>query len=118
MTKLLTLTAITVLALLATVPMHAQNGPLTVTAFVENQTCLSKDFVQVSFSASATSDVQPVGYRWDLNNDGKPDTKMSTNPDAVQIYGDETSVSAKVVAVNKAGERAANSVTFTTIKCR
>lgn len=118
MRTLLTSAAVLFLAAVSALPMNAQNGPLAVTAFVENQVCLSKDFVQVTLSASATSDTQPVGYRWDTNNDGKPDTKISTDPSTIVIYGDELSATAKVVALNKGGERAQNSITFTTLKCR
>ena len=111
--------ALACLALSVSVPAHAQSqGPLTVTAMVENQVCLSKDFVQVSFNAVAVSDTQPVGFRWDLNNDNKPDTPLSTDPTATRIYGDETPVTVRVVAINKAGERARDSLQFVTIKCR
>lgn len=108
-----------VAALALASPVHAQSSsPLTVTAMVENQVCLSKDFVQVTFSAVATSDTQPVGFRWDFNNDGRPDTARTTDPSAVQIFPDESSVTSKVQAVNKAGERAADSISFSTLKCK
>jgi hypothetical protein len=107
------------LALLLALPGYAQSSaPLTVTGMVENQVCLSKDFVQVTFTAVATSDVQPVGFRWDLNNDGKLDTPRNTDPTAVRVYGDELPVTVRVSAVNKAGERAQDSLSFTTMKCR
>lgn len=107
------------LALLAGIPAHAQSAaPLSVTAMVENQVCLSKDFVQVTFTAVATSDVQPVGFRWDLNNDGKLDTARNTDPTAVRVYGDELPVTVKVSAVNKAGERTQDALAFSTMKCR
>ncbi|HEY7097828.1 MAG TPA: PKD domain-containing protein [Terriglobales bacterium] len=105
------------LALLFAMPMHAQNA-LTVTAMVENQVCLSKDFVQVTFTAVADSDSQPVGFRWDLNNDNKPDTQLNTDPTAVRVYGDESNITVKVVALNKAGERARDILRFATLKCR
>jgi len=107
------------LAFLATLPVHAQsNAPLSVNAFVQNQTCISKDFVQVTLSASATSDSHPVGFRWDLNNDNKLDTQLSTDPDQVHVYADESAVSVKVLALNKAGQRATDSLTFTTLRCK
>jgi len=106
-------------ALLLALPAHAQSQPdaLTVDGFVENQVCLSGDFVQVSFSASATSDSQPVGFRWDFESDGIPDTRRNTNPDAVHIFPDETIVTSRVVAVNKAGNRAQDRITFSTLRC-
>ena len=117
--SVLCFTTLACLALLCSVPMNAQSGtPLTVTAMVENQVCLSKDFAQVTFTAVAVSDTQPVGFRWDLNNDNKPDTQLDTDPTAVRIYGDEAPVTVKVLAINKAGERARNTLRFTTIKCR
>jgi len=116
--KMIVASALACLALMVSVPMHAQSSaPLTVTAMVESQVCLSKDFAQVTFTAVATSDVQPVGFRWDLNNDNKPDTARSTDPTAIQVYGDEAPVTVKVSAINKNGERASNVLSFTTIKC-
>lgn len=106
------------LALFAAFPMQAQSDvALTVTAIVENQVCLSKDFVQVNLSAMATSGSQPVGFRWDFTSDGRFDTQRNTDPGAAHIYPDEAVVTAKVGAVNKAGERAQDSITFSTLKC-
>ncbi|HZQ70290.1 MAG TPA: hypothetical protein VFA68_17310 [Terriglobales bacterium] len=106
------------IALLVALPIHAQSSaPLTVTAVVDNQVCLSKDFVQVTLTAMATSDTQPVGFRWDFNNDGKLDTRLSTDPSAVHIYADESVVTSKVQSLNKAGERAQDSISFATLKC-
>jgi len=107
------------MALLVALPVHAQSAaPLTVAAMVENQVCLSKDFVQVTYSAMATSDSQPVGFRWDFNNDGKLDTRLTTDPSAVRIFADESLVTSKVLAINKAGERAQDSIAFATLKCK
>jgi PKD repeat protein len=106
------------IALLTALPIHAQSSaPLTVTTMVENQVCLSKDFVQVTLSAMATSDTQPVGFRWDFNNDGRIDTQHTTDPSGVHIYADESVVTSKVQAVNKAGQRAQDSISFSTLKC-
>jgi PKD repeat protein len=98
--------------------MHAQSAaPLTVNALVENQTCISKDFVQVTLSASATSDSQPVGFRWDFTSDGKFDTPRSTETTAVHVYADEGFVTAKVGAINKLGQQAQDTVSFATLNC-
>jgi PKD repeat protein len=116
---ILTSGTLALLALVAVVPAHAQTAaPLTVTAMVENQVCLSKDFVQVTFSAMSTSDSQPVGYRWDFNNDGRLDTKLTTDPSGVHIFGDESVFTSKILALNKAGERAQDSISFSTLKCK
>ena len=120
MRKLIAFSGFLGFALLLAVPMHAQAAPdsLTVTAFVENQVCLSKDFVQVTFSATAESSSQPVGFRWDFNMDGQADTARSTDPSAMHVYPDESVATSKVVAVNKQDNRAQDSITFTTLKCR
>ena len=118
-TGITSLAALFFVALLSAMPAQAQStAPLTVTAMVENQVCLSKDFVQVTFSATATSDSQPVGFKWDFNNDGRPDTRLSTDPTATQVFPDESAVTTKIVALNKAGERAQDSISFATLKCR
>ena len=115
---ILTSGTLALLALLAVLPAQAQSAaPLTVTAMVENQVCLSKDFVQVTFSAMSTSDTQPVGYRWDFNSDGKLDTRLTIDPSGVHIFADESAFTTKVLAVNKAGERAQDSISFSTLKC-
>ncbi len=107
-----------VLGLLLATSLNAQSAaPLTVTAFVENQTCLGGDFVQVTLSASATSDFQPVGFRWDFTNNGSFDTPRSTEASVTQVYPDETNVTAKVGAVNKNSERASDLITFSTLEC-
>lgn len=62
----------------------------------------------------ATSSSQPVGFRWDFTNDGKFDTQRSTDSNVVQIYADESVFTAKVGAINKACERAQDSITFST----
>jgi hypothetical protein len=110
--------AVSCIALLTALPIHAQSSaPLTVTAVVENQVCLSKNFVQVTLTAMATSDTQPVGFRWDFNNDGRLDTQLTTDPSGVHIYADESVGTSKVQALNKAGERAQDSISFSTLKC-
>lgn len=117
-TRIFALFALACMALLA-VPMHAQTpAALTVTAFVENQVCLSKDFVQVTFSATATSDSNPVGFRWDFTNDGTFDTARNTDSSAVHVFPDESVVTSRVGAINRAGERAQNRLQFATLKCR
>jgi hypothetical protein len=117
--KIFSSAALASLALFLVVPMHAQSSaPLTVTALVENQVCLSKDFVQVNLSASATSDSQPVGFRWDFTNNGSFDTRRNTDPSETHIYPDESPVTVRVGAINKAGERAQDTITFSTLRCR
>src|SRR5262249_20950152 len=119
MKKVLLTLGVGALALLAAAPMHAQsNAPLAVTALVENQTCLGGDFVQVTLSASATSDTQPVGFRWDFTNDGRFDTQRSTETSVVHVYPDESNVTAKVGAVNKLGEQARDTISFSTLNCK
>jgi PKD repeat protein len=118
MRKVIFCATVSCIALLTALPIHAQStAPLTVTAMVENQVCLSKDFVQVTFTAMATSDTQPVGFRWDFNSDGKLDTQLTTDPSGVHVYADESVVTGKVLALNKAGQRAQDSISFSTLKC-
>ena len=119
MRKLMTLSALLGLALMLSVPMHAQVVPnsLTVTAFVENQVCMGGDFVQVTFSATATSSSNPVGFRWDFNNDGRFDTPRNTDSTAVRIFRDEAQFTTRVGAINQAGETAQNRIRFTTMEC-
>lgn len=110
--------AVSCIALLTALPIHAQSSaPLTVTAVVENQVCLSRNFVQVTLTAMAISDTQPVGFRWDFNNDGRLDTQLTMDPSGVHIYADESVGTSKVQALNKAGERAQDSISFSTLKC-
>jgi PKD repeat protein len=117
-------TVITLLSIIAFVsailvlPAGAQTESLTVTAFVENQTCMGGDFVKVDFTATATSSSNPVGFRWDFNNDGRFDTQLSTNPDASRIFPDETTVTVTVGALNREGNRARDSITFATLRCQ
>src|SRR5689334_12711175 len=75
------------LLLLFSLPGQSQSAPtkLTVSGFVQNQMCINNDFVKVTLSATADSDSHPVGFRWDLNNDGKADTKLSTDPTVVHV---------------------------------
>jgi hypothetical protein len=105
------------LAALTVLPATAETDSITVTAFVENQVCMGGDFVQVTFSATANSTVQPVGFRWDFNNDGRFDTPRNTDPAANRIFPDEVQVTSKVGAINKAGERAQDTITFSTLRC-
>lgn len=119
MRKLMTLSGLLGFALLLAVPMNAQAVPdsLTVTAFVENQVCMGGDFVQVTFSATATSTSNPVGFRWDFNNDGRFDTPRNTDSIGVRIYPDESRITSRVGAINQAGETAQNRIRFTTMEC-
>ncbi len=89
---------------------------LTVNAFVVRQSCLNRDAVQVTLSATVQP-AQQVRYRWDFNNDGVFDTTASTNPTVVHNYPDEKRVTARVVAITSTGTRAFDTVTFTTIRC-
>ena len=64
---------------LSTSLLQAETDRIAVTAFVENQVCMGGDFVQVTFSATSRSTVQPVGFRWDFTNNGSFDTARSTD---------------------------------------
>jgi len=105
------------LAACSILPASAETEAITVTAFVENQVCMGGDFVQVTYSATAQSDSHPVGFRWDFRNDGKFDTALSTDPSATRIFPDETVVTTRVGALNKAGQRAQDTITFSTLRC-
>jgi PKD repeat protein len=111
------LTLVALFGAISVSPAIAEPQSLTVTAFVENQTCVGGNFVRVNFSATATSSSQPVGFRWDFNNDGRFDTQLSTDPDASRLFPDEATVTSTVGAVNKEGNRARDSITFTTLRC-
>ena len=117
-TPLFALLAAAVLISLATMPAQAATQSLTVTASVESQTCINKDFVQVNLTAVAQSDSNPVAFRWDFTNNGSLDTKRKTNPDAIAILPDETPVVSKVKAINPAGEISRDTVRYTTIRCK
>jgi hypothetical protein len=112
------LSIIAILSSISVSPATAEPQSLTVTAFVTNQTCMGGDFVRVNFSASATSSSNPVGFRWDFNNDGRFDTQLNTDPDAARIFPDETSVTSRVGALNREGNRAQDSITFGTLRCQ
>ena len=103
---------------IAAMPAQAATQSLTVTAAVESQSCINKDFVQVNLTAVAQSDTNPVVFRWDFTNDGVFDTKRSTNPSAIAILPDETLIVSKVKAINPAGEVARDKVRYTTIRCK
>jgi hypothetical protein len=90
---------------------------ISVSAFVSSQDCLGGDFVMVTLSADVESSVQPVGFRWDLTNNGSFDTPLRGNPMVQQVYPDEINVTARVLAVNAARERATDTVSFATLRC-
>jgi PKD repeat protein len=108
------------LALLLSLPMHAQDQPdtLTLSGFVQNQVCVNKDFVKVTLSASASSDHNPIGFRWDLNNDGKWDTAINTDPTVIQVYPDEARFTVRVGAGNQFGDRKVSKFSFNTLRCK
>ena len=112
------LTLVAIFSAISVSPAIAEPQSLTVTAFVENQTCMGGDFVRVNFSATATSSSNPVGFRWDFNNDGRFDTQLSTDPNAARIFPDEVNVTSTVGALNREGNRARDSITFSTLRCQ
>ncbi len=89
---------------------------LTVNAFVVRQSCVNRDIVQVTLSATVQPHLQ-VRYRWDFNNDGIFDTPLLLNPTVTHRYGDELMRTARVVAVPANGVRAFDRVTFRTRRC-
>lgn len=89
---------------------------LTANAFVVRQTCINRDVVAVTLSATVQPN-QQVRYRWDFNNDGVFDTGFSSNPTVTHRYGDERRITARVVAVNARGIRAFDRVIFNTRRC-
>lgn len=105
-----------VLGLLGTSQAVAAPASLTVTAFVEDQMCLSGDRVQVDLSATSES-TSAVRYRWDFNNDGIFDTRFRRIPDASAVYPDEVNVTAVVQARNREGDIASDPVSFATLRC-
>lgn len=98
-------------------PVFAAPTSLTVEAVVVSQACLGGDRVQVTLQAQAVSSVKSVGFRWDTNNNGRFDTRWSSNPIVTAIYPDEVLVTARVRARNGAGESAQDTVTFSTLRC-
>lgn len=120
MKRIITVGSFALLALALSAPMHAQDitQALTLNGFVQNQVCLNKDSVQVTLSATAKSDHNPIGFRWDVNNDGKWDTAINTDPTTIQVFPDEARVSVRVGAGNQAGDRAVSRFSFGTLKCR
>jgi uncharacterized protein (DUF58 family) len=114
------LAAVTVVGLLAV--GSAQAAPktpqsLSVTGFVVDQQCRGGDFVRVTLSATAQSSSQPVQYAWDFTNNGSFDTGVLTNPTVSRLYPDEVNVTARVGARNPEGNRAVDTVTFSTLRC-
>ena len=100
----------------------AQAGPktpqaLSVTAAVVDQQCRGGDFVRVTLTATAASTSQPVRYRWDFTNNGSFDTPVLANPTVSRLYPDEVNVTARVGAGNAEGDRATDTVTFSTLRC-
>jgi hypothetical protein len=90
---------------------------LTVTAFVQDQTCISNDIVAVTLSATAESSSSPVRFRWDFTNNGSFDTPPSTDATVVRNYPDELNRTARVGARNPEGNLAQDTVQFQTIRC-
>ena len=89
---------------------------LTVNAFVVRQSCVNGDIVAVTLSATVQPNLQ-VRYRWDFNNDGIFDTGLLLNPTVTHRYRDEVLRTARVMAINGAGRRAFDRVTFLTRRC-
>ena len=89
---------------------------LTANAFVVRQSCVNRDIVQVTLSATVQPN-QRVKYRWDFNNDGVFDTGLLLSPTITHRYGDELIRTARVMAVNANGVRAFDRVTFRTRRC-
>lgn len=108
------------LAVLAVFPAAAAGitpQAISVMGSVVNQTCVNGDIVRITLTATANSTSQPVRFTWDLNNDGRPDTALSTNPAAQTFWVDESVKTVRVYAVNAAGEVAANRVQIFTRRC-
>ncbi len=89
---------------------------LTVTATVADQVCLNGDTVEVTLTAIVDS-TSEAGSRWDFTNDGRFDTRLSTNHTVVTRYGDELNITARAGARNREGDRASDTVTFQTLRC-
>jgi uncharacterized protein (DUF58 family) len=90
---------------------------LTVNAFVVRQSCVNGDLVAVTLSATVQPFQRVVRYRWDFNNDGIFDTGLLLNPTVIHRYRDEVIRTARVMAINGAGVRAFDTVTFMTRRC-
>jgi hypothetical protein len=103
-----------VLGLIGVAPATAVGT--TVTAFVEDQMCISGDIVQVDLSATIDPQ-QQARYRWDFNNDGQFDTPFNRDPDATTFYPDETNQTAVVQAKTRNRETVTDSVNFATLRC-
>ena len=89
---------------------------LTVNGFVVRQSCVNRDIVQVTLSATVQPN-QQVRYRWDFNNDGVFDTGLLVNPTVTHRYVDEAIRTARVVAIPANGVRAFDRVSFRTMRC-
>jgi uncharacterized protein (DUF58 family) len=90
---------------------------LTVNGFVVRQSCVNGDIVAVTLSATVQPFQRVVRYRWDFNNDGIFDTGLLLNPTVTHRYHDEVLRTARVMAINGAGVRAFDRVTFLTRRC-
>jgi hypothetical protein len=109
------------LGMLGSTPALARDASpesLTVTAAVVDQKCQPNgDFVDVTLSATAQSSSRIRGYRWDFTNNGTFDTALLGDPTIVHAYPDEVSVTARVGAINRQGDRAMDTVNFATLRC-
>jgi hypothetical protein len=112
-----TLGAATVAGLIAVAPAAAAPQAISVTASVSGQVCQGGDFAKVTLQATAQSEAQPVVFRWDFTNNGSFDTPATTRDTVIHGYPDEVNVTARVIAVNSAGERATDTVSFATLRC-
>src|SRR3990172_13340385 len=105
------------LAVVGALPvMAAAPDTLTVEALVADQGCLNGDTVQVTLTATVDS-TSEAGSRWDFTNDGRFDTRLSTNHTVVTTYGDELNITARVRVRNREGNRASDTVSFQTLRC-
>jgi PKD domain-containing protein len=89
---------------------------LSVTAQVIDQQCQGGDFVNVTLDATAQS-TSPVRFAWDFTNNGSFDTGRLRNPMVTHLYPDEVNVTARVGAGNAEGNRVADTVSFSTLRC-
>jgi hypothetical protein len=92
----------------------APAAALPVTASVVDQKCLNGDTVQVTLMAVSAT---PAVYAWDFTNNGSIDTRPRAQATVMANYPDERTFTARVVAGDAAGNRGADTVTFTTMRC-
>jgi uncharacterized protein (DUF58 family) len=104
-----------VVGLLGASPAIAAPTVLTVQASVVDQQCQGGDFVLVTLAANAESSSQ-ARFAWDFTNNGSFDMKTS-NTTVTHLYMDEVTVTARVGAQNREGDRAFDTVTFGTLRC-